>query len=154
MKKFVICILALLLICCAAMAEIDLSGMSYDELVALKDQINLAMWECEEWQEVTVPEGVWVVGEDIPAGHWTIRVAAKQDYFYIWYCNAIDPVTHGPAYGSVNVDYNIASPGFSAFGEVNATECDIEMEDGWYFMNGGAVVITPYTSKPDLGFKK
>ncbi len=54
-------------------ADIDLSGMTYDELVALKDQINLAIWNSEEWQEVEVPQGVWEVGADIPAGKWEIR---------------------------------------------------------------------------------
>ena len=53
--------------------KIDLSGLTYNELVELKDQINLAIWECDEWQEVEVPQGIWKVGEDIPAGHWTIR---------------------------------------------------------------------------------
>ncbi len=119
----------------ASVNEVDLSGMSYEELVVLKDRINLAMWECDEWQEVTVPEGVWTVGEDIPAGHWTIRAAGKQDYFYIWYCDDVNPVTQSPAAGSTYVDYDLASPGFSAFGEANATERDIEMQDGWYFIN-------------------
>ena len=84
MKKLVSFFLAALLICSAAAADpVDLSGMSYDELVALRDQINLAIWNSQEWQEVTVPEGIWIVGEDIPAGHWSIRVAAEKDYFYV-----------------------------------------------------------------------
>lgn len=43
-------------------AQIDLSAMTYEELVALKDKINLAMWESKDWEEVTVPQGVWTVG--------------------------------------------------------------------------------------------
>ena len=74
MKKLVAQFPAIVLAAGFALAEgIDLSGMSYDELVALKDRINLAMWQSDEWQEVTVPQGVWKVGEDIPAGHWTVK---------------------------------------------------------------------------------
>ena len=153
MKRALALILAMLLIGSAALAEIDLSGLSYDELVALKDQINLAMWNCEEWQEVTVPVGVWKVGEDIPAGHWTIKPAQEDDYLFVWYMNDIDPVTGGPAQGSRNVNYELASPGHLVFGHEKPAECDIEMEEGWYFTNRGLVVITPYTGKPSLGFK-
>ena len=74
MKKL-ICIMIALLIPVAAFAEVDLTGMSYDELVQLKDQVSLAIWESEEWQEVEVPAGVYTVGEDIPAGKWTIKAA-------------------------------------------------------------------------------
>ena len=53
MKKLVALVLAIVLSAGIALAEgIDLSGMSYDELVALKDRINLAMWQSDEWQMV------------------------------------------------------------------------------------------------------
>lgn len=56
----------------AAPQTIDWETMSYDEWVVLKDQLLLAMWASEEWQEVAVPQDVYPVGEDIPAGHWTL----------------------------------------------------------------------------------
>ena len=71
MKRTLCIILAFVLVLTlapAAFADVDLSGMSFDELVALKDQINLALWNSADWQEVTVPQGVWQVGADIPAG--------------------------------------------------------------------------------------
>lgn len=52
--------------------DIDLSQMSYDELVALKEAVDLAMWTCDKWQSVTVPQGAWEAGKDIPVGRWTI----------------------------------------------------------------------------------
>ena len=52
--------------------DIDLSKLSYEELVELKDQINLAIWQSKEWEEVEVPQGIWEVGKDIPEGKWTI----------------------------------------------------------------------------------
>ena len=154
MKKLLVCVLALILIGCAALAEIDLSGLSYEELVELKDKINLAMWESEEWQEVTVPEGVWVVGEDIPAGHWTIRVAAERDYFYVSVFDEADDLGLNPTnHCTVYEDWDIASPGYSSYGDIIPEEVDIDMQEGWYFKAGGAVIFTPYTGKPDLGFK-
>lgn len=52
MKKFVSLVVAfcLLFAVTSASAEVDLSGMTYAELVALKDQIDLAIWNSNEWQ--------------------------------------------------------------------------------------------------------
>ena len=82
MKKLFSALLAVLMLCTASASAktIDLSSMSYDELVALKDQINLALWESEKWEEVTVPQGVYQVGADIPAGHWTIKASETDSY--------------------------------------------------------------------------
>ena len=57
MKKWIALLLVLVSLFSAASAEviattaaeIDLSGMGYEELVALKDRINLAIWKSEEW---------------------------------------------------------------------------------------------------------
>lgn len=56
----------------ASAETIDISGLSYDELVALKKQINLAIMQSKEWKEVTVPVGKYIVGTDIPAGDYTV----------------------------------------------------------------------------------
>ena len=72
MKKLIIVFLSVCMaISCAYSESIDLSGLSYDELVALKDRIDLAIWNSQEWQEVEVPQGLYVVGKDIPSGTWT-----------------------------------------------------------------------------------
>lgn len=49
-----------------------IQGMSYDELVSLNKQINLAIMQSDEWREITVPIGEYIVGEDIPAGTYTV----------------------------------------------------------------------------------
>ena len=80
MKKLITLILALALILApAAMAEIDLSGMSFDELVALQKQVIAAIMQTDEWQEVEVPAGTYIVGDDIPAGRWTIKAPDYDD---------------------------------------------------------------------------
>lgn len=155
MKRFLLLFLisVLLLTGSAAADPVDLSGMSFDQLVALRDQLNLAIWNCQEWQEVTVPAGVWIVGKDIPAGHWSIRVAGDCDIFNISYFDKLDDAGLSVGYGSYLFLQTIATPGLSGFGEVNAETVDIDMREGWYFKNDGAAIFTPFTGKPDLGFK-
>lgn len=154
MKKLFFLFLATLLLFSSASADpIDLSGLSFDELVALRDQINLAIWNCQEWQEVTVPAGIWQVGKDIPAGHWSIRVAAENDYFYISCFDKLNEIEKRPDSGARLVQEDIATPGHSAFGKKTPESTDLILEEGWFFKCGGDVIFTPYAGKPDLGFK-
>ena len=37
-----------------------------------------------EWKEVTVPGGEWVVGEDIPAGEYSISPTKMGGYVHIY----------------------------------------------------------------------
>ena len=133
----------------------DLSGLSFDELVALKDQINLAIWKSQEWQEVTVPQGVWLVGEDIPAGHWTIKTNAS--YAHITLGTALDETGkdidiwksyfyHGESINSQNYKYFDPTS--------NKSEIDFDLKAGTYIIiDSGSVIFTPYAGKPSLGFK-
>lgn len=152
-RLFALLLAALMLAGSAAADPVDLSGLSFDQLVALRDQLNLAIWNSKEWQEVTVPAGVWVIGKDIPAGHWSIRVAGDCDLFNVSYFDKLDDAGLSVGPGSYLFLRMIATPGLSGFGEVNAETVDIDMREGWYFKNDGAVIFTPFTGKPDLGFK-
>ena len=81
MKK---CFCLLLLLSCIfsmAFAEVDLSGLSFQELLEVQQQVNEALWSSDGWQEVSVPPGVYQVGTEIPAGKWTIS-RAIDDYMY------------------------------------------------------------------------
>ena len=64
MKKLLTIILILALaVPAAALADLpDISSLSYDELIQLKDQLNLAIWNSQEWQEVEVPAGTYQIG--------------------------------------------------------------------------------------------
>ena len=151
MKKALVWMLAV----CAllpgfALAEVDLSGMSYEELVALKDQINLAIWECEEWQEVTVPQGIWKIGVDIPEGYWTISAADGAEVYLYWGPEIIE--------SWVSTDYGcttVTSPNSDWYNE-NESQVSVnwELASGQYIqIDSGKAVFTPYSGKPDLGFK-
>lgn len=95
MKKILalVVLLAILATTAASAAEIDLAGMTFDELRALQTQLNQEIHNRPEWKEVTVPAGDWVVGEDIPAGAYSVCItdpdtlvgvivwgSAKDDY--------------------------------------------------------------------------
>ena len=162
MKKIASIVLIGIMLCMAfsAFAEVNLSGMTYDELIALKDQINLAIWNSQEWQEVTVPQGEWVVGQDIPAGTWTVKCAdVNRDSYMLSQCDLewgykngeyIDVIMNCGGYATI---YN---PQNRTYETGSLTEMKIELKDGMVFHVRKAhapVVFTPYTGKPDLGFK-
>ena len=79
MKKLVVLLLVCILFVSCAAAD-DLSGLSFDDLVKLRDEINAEIVSRPEWKETTVPPGDWVVGQDIPVGVYSIRNADSVDY--------------------------------------------------------------------------
>lgn len=153
-KVMTICItLALVLaLAPAAFAGVDLSGMSFDELVALRDQIDLAIWNSQEWQEVEVPQGLYKVGADIPAGKWTIRAPSGE----------ANTVKIGSELDDNGTDVNFRGDSRMIVGE-NYTgwtvsgACDfwtVDLRDDQYVcIKNGPAVFTPYAGKPSLGFK-
>lgn len=66
---------ALCLALTAAAEPVDLNGMSFEELLALRDAVERALWDSPEWATVEMPAGLYHVGEDIPAGRYEIRLA-------------------------------------------------------------------------------
>lgn len=150
-KIFAIAVV-LCLLCCdsvaTAVTDFDLSELSYEELVILRDQINLAMWKCEDWQEVTVPNGVWQVGTDIPEGHWTISVEPNHSAV-IDYGDRIDETGTQLSYDAKIYISNYLS-NFEDSSDV--TQFDIQAKAGCYFVISNGVVFSPYAGKQSLGF--
>jgi len=159
MKKLIISVLILaLLLPAAALADLPniFSGMSFEDLVKLREQLNLAIWNSQEWQEVTVPVGVWEVGKDIPAGTWTIKSAAKGEYgeSMIIYCDKLKD--SGLECDPWNATVYQSKEILGAENEEDnyPPSVDITIADGMYLeILFGPVIFTPYTGKPDLGFK-
>lgn len=158
MKRLISVLLLMMMVSCACAEDIDLSGLSYAELVALKDRINLAMWKSEEWQEVTVPIGLYEVGKDIPAGHWTISSIATY-YSRIEVCDKLDtsgtdvnPYIRGSVYYCDALIKNPKSITYKPNDDITAFS--VNLYEGLYVaIKEGSVVFTPYTGKPSLGFK-
>ena len=146
MKKLLIVLLTLMLLLpTIAVAEVNLSGMTYDELVSLKDQINLAIWSSDEWQEVSVPAGVYTVGVDIPAGKWTIK-AADGIYASIKWGDVLDE-------SGVELDYSgdictyesLYSTTYDRYeAGKDQTEVTYDLKDEQYIIvDDGTVVFSP-----------
>lgn len=137
-------------------SEMDLSTLSFDELVYLKDQINLAMWESSTWQEVTVPQGIWKVGEEIPAGHWTIS-ASNGSSAYIRIGTALESNQKEIDFSKSTISYGapLKSEDAHGYNKVeDVTGIDFELADGMYIeIKYSSVVFSPYSGKPSFGFK-
>ena len=145
----------------------DISGLTFDELVELREQLNLAIWQSADWQEVTVPAGTWTInelenpydlvaagtwtiGEDIPAGHWTIRPAGNRDMLNVAYHDLVDTSGQGVAPGWHGWNGILTGPDYFS---PELTSVDLDMVEGMHFTCSKPVIFTPYTGKPDLGFK-
>ena len=159
MKKLIALLLILVMaLPAAALADLpDISNLTYDELVQLKDQINLAIWNSQEWQEVTVPAGVWTIGEDIPEGYWT--VTPKDTITSFWYGDVLNESRTGAGYGwdynkgvAVTLNGRINKDGSWRYPDEQHS-ISIEMKSGMYVVIKDAMIFTPYSGKPDLGFK-
>ena len=103
MKKLVSFALSLALMACAIPAFADgpdLQSMSDDELVSLRDAISaeLASRNFQE-KKVTVPPGRYKVGEDIPAGIYTLSAAGT----------VMSLVTTYTTSGDYDLAYNVTS---------------------------------------------
>lgn len=161
MKKMITILMASVLLVSSAFAvyeadkTIDLDLMTFTELVALRNKINMAIWNCQEWQEVTVPEGIWEIGTDIPAGKWTIE-AHPEGMLAVTYGKELEE-------GGNEVDWFGSSGGlwkviygenhtFHSDGE--STSITLNLEDGWYLgISGCSATFTPYAGAPAFQFK-
>lgn len=85
MKKFlgIILIVCLLIPIAAADDGIDLSALSFSQLLELQQRVTAEIISRPEWKEVTVPSGLWTVGKDIPAGEYCISATKKGGYLRI-----------------------------------------------------------------------
>lgn len=78
MKKLLAVLLVLCLLPWVYAEDIDLSGLSFEELRALQNRIAEEIVSRPEWKEVAVPPGFYVIGRDIPAGDWCIKCGKSQ----------------------------------------------------------------------------
>lgn len=148
MKKLVILVVSLILVSSAALATtaaFDFSGLSLAQLVEVQQQLNLAMWATDEWQEVEVPAGVYEIGKDIPAGHWTIS-PKPSGYAIIRWGTELD--SSKTALGGYNS--RLAQEVLDVDDVANVSW---ELTDGTYLIvESGSVIFTPFSGHK-LGFK-
>lgn len=157
MKRLITLFLILtMIIPAAALADLpDISGLSYEELVQLKDQINLAMWNSQEWQRVLVPKGIWEIGADIPEGHWTMTPNGSHVGMYV-YVDAVDSTGAQPdpdcdVWDAYWVSTERLSKDVWKDSEM-LHELSLNMAAGMFIVLPCDTYFTPYAGKPDLGF--
>ena len=155
MKKLISLILILaLLIPAAALADLpDISDLSFRELVLLRKTVLYALWECREWQEVTVQPGVWEIGVEIPAGHWTITPADGCGPDYVIYASATKNQGHDVDImaGEYIMECVCSETSVNYSGEYK-TCTDIEMEAGHFVRLDCVMVFSPFIGKPVFDF--
>ena len=79
MKKFLCLVVALLLVGMVALCEgIDVSSLSDNELLELRDQVDNAISDRGLLSGTTLPSGKFVVGEDIKEGKYIIHTSASE----------------------------------------------------------------------------
>lgn len=159
MKKLSVIVLilalALLLAVPAAATGIDLSALSWDELIALKAEIGKEQMSRDEWQEVEVPQGVWVVGEDIPAGKWTVRCTTGRATMVSWGEKLTENGEDIESWGYLSGWGTAYNPDARSYDDGDPTEYTFEAQNGHYIViEYSSATFSPYTGKPDLGFKK
>ena len=147
MKKLITIILILtMLLPVVALADLpDISGLSLEELHQLRENICKEILSKSQWTEVEVPVGFYVVGEDIPAGHWTIRPVDMAMFEY--FSKTDDTGKKADLYGTYYYE-TLGVPGNRMETLYKTQEIDIELKEG-YFINisHGSVIFEPFTGR-------
>lgn len=155
MKKVItIIMITLAMLCMAAQAEsVDLSGLSFQELAALRDRAQMEMMQRDAWQEVTVPQGVYQVGVQIPAGTWTVR-CATGNYTEIDWGDTLKDNGQGVEYGN-RYDWAVVyNPSGSYYSAGDQTEYTFSVRDGEYIIiKDGMATFMPGGVTPSFTFK-
>ena len=129
--------------------SIDLSALSWEELLDLKAAITLEQFSRDEWQEVEVPHGVYKFGEDIPAGKWTITCKTGR-CCYIEYGDTLEPHGQSLDWRAVYDDVYLYR---DSERDGERTEYTLDAKEGYYIVIDRApATFTPLTGKRDLGF--
>jgi len=132
----------------------DFSSYSLKELNAILIDLRLHQWKTEEWQEVLVPPGVYEIGVEIPAGHWSIRPDKGLGPCYAIYASGIKDQGHDVDLSAGEYIMECVCDSSSVYysGEYKEST-DFEMEEGHFIRLDCAMVFTPFIGKPGFSFR-
>ena len=124
-----------------AVADVDISGLSYDELIDLVNKAQMEMMKMDKWQEVVVPEGIYIIGKDIPAGRWTITAPEKLYTVLIYVGKKL--------YDDFTVDFDsmtsLKGTANSMYREGDTSSITLELKDDMYLqIKSGSAIFSPY----------
>lgn len=156
MKKLIALVLIVnLLRASMSLADtIDLSKLSYVELDALRAQCQLEMMKRDDWQEVTVPAGVYQVGVHIPAGKWRVICQTNNSTYIIWGEKLKENEHDIEFQGTKRYGYErVYNPNSKYHSPGQITEYTFTVREGeWIIINDNEAVFTPPVTT-SLGFK-
>lgn len=154
MKRVFCLFFVLVLLPVVAFADLpDLSIFTMDELHELQAKIRHEIISRSQWAEVTVPVGYYVIGEDIPAGHWTLRYAPGEVSLVEIFHNAdVTGLRPADALGDY-VYFGVGDPENPLSSVYENQQIDITLVDGYHFnVNYGPVIFEPFTGRPSPFF--
>jgi len=153
MKRLVTFIVLLLFVPVVSFADVpDISLLTLEELLVLRDNVNAAIMNSSDYQEIELPVGLWTVGIDFPAGTWLVTPLDDQ-YLNLWYGDVLNESGTDAGYGWDGI--NGYTHSFSTKKKKDGSWKDpdyphfitLTMKEGWYFKNGGTVILTPGVPK-------
>lgn len=119
----------------SAYPKIDYSALSYYDLIALRNEIDVAIAKSSGDASFILPSGVYEVGADIAPGKWCFMCTG--DFAIIFVYNSYDDYKSGDSASAFMLD-----PGKS---------CNVHIEDGQYVELNGSDISVSYGYKITYG---
>ena len=149
MKKLIAIILIIaLLLPAAAFSENPFSEYTVEQLYIILAAVREEILQKSQWDEVTVPPGHYVIGEDIPAGHWTIKYSPGEVSLIDYFKNA-DSTGIMPADSLYDLEsWAIGDPENELSSLYDKKEIDLQLTEGYHINIGyGSAVFIPFTGR-------
>ena len=149
MKRLsVILLVVSLLFSSAYAADVDLSALSFADLLSLQKQISIELTTRPEWKEVSVPPGIYDIGVDIPAGEWCIKCSPTSKDVIVKYGSKLKPTGVEIEPFSISLlEFLYSDPDETEKGFINAN-----LSDNHYLQITNGTVIFTAPQRPTLGF--
>lgn len=128
-----------------------LDSMSFEALLQLQTRVNAQLAEKATWKDVEVPQGVWVVGEDIPAGKWTVTCAVPDSFTTVSWGNALKDNGEDIDYRRSDRYSTSNMVGKSAFADTETYSFEVR-EGDYIVIEHKPAIFNQYAGKPKLGF--
>lgn len=146
MEKILIIIIALInLFSGNSSPEMNIDEMSFSDLITLREEVNSALWGSEELKSVTVPVGVYKIGNEIPVGKWVIRpVEGSTAMIIIGTKTKNNGMEIEPPYWHEQ----ITSPSDSYSKYNKTSEVVVTLESGYISIGQSPVYFEPYLDEP------
>lgn len=128
-----------------------LESMSFEALLQLQTRVNAQLAEKATWKDVEVPQGVWVVGEDIPAGKWTVTCADPKSYTVVSWGDVLEGNGEEINYWDANL-YSVNNRvGTGSMAEMETYSFEVR-EGDYIVIEHKPAIFNQYAGKPKLGF--